>query len=193
MVISYPELLSGRRKAGKRVAVIGAGGIGYDVAEYLMHPRHARAPSSVDALPGRVGRRPVRYVAGGLRAGAAEPTPRREVTVLQRKPDKPGRTLGVSTGWALKARLARQQVRMLTGCHYRRIDDDGLHLTTTASRRRSAVDSVIVCAGQESERSLNDALRAAGIEATLIGGADFAEELDALRAIDQGTRLAWSF
>jgi len=113
--------------------------------------------------------------------------------VLQRKPDKPGRTLGVSTGWALKARLARQKVRWLTGCDYRRIDDAGLHVMVNGEPQVVAVDNVIVCAGQDSERGLHDMLRAAGIATSLIGGADFAEELDALRAIDQGTRLAWSF
>jgi len=130
--------------------------------------------------------------AGGLRAQAPA-QPRREVTLLQRKPEKPGRTLGVSTGWALKLGLARQQVRMLSGCHYERIDDAGLHLTVNGEPRTLEADHVIICAGQESERSLHAQLIDAGVPADLIGGADVAEELDALRAIDQGTRLAWSF
>ena len=121
------------------------------------------------------------------------PAPAREVTLLQRKLDKPGRTLGVSTGWALKLGLARRQVRMLSGCSYERIDDAGLHVRIDGEARTLAVDSVIVCAGQQRERTLHDELRARGIAADLIGGADVAEELDALRAIDQGTRLAWSF
>jgi len=192
MVITYPELLSGRRKAGKRVAVIGAGGIGFDVAEYLMHPEGAEKSASVERFQADWGIDSSTTSRGGLRP-EAEPAPPREVTVLQRKPDKPGRTLGVSTGWALKARLARQKVRWLTGCDYRRIDDAGLHVMVNGEPQVVAVDNVIVCAGQDSERGLHDMLRAAGIATSLIGGADFAEELDALRAIDQGTRLAWSF
>ena len=113
--------------------------------------------------------------------------------MLQRKPDKPGRTLGVSTGWALKLGLARSGVQMLSGCSYEGIDDAGLHLNIGGKSRTLAVDSVVICAGQERERSLYDALCDRGIAADVIGGADVAEELDALRAIDQGTRLAWSF
>ncbi len=193
-VISYAELLSGRRAAGKRVAVIGAGGIGFDVAEYLLH-EDARSVAPSDAInrfQDEWGIDASDTSAGGLRPGSA-PAPRREVTLLQRKPDKPGRTLGVSTGWALKLGLARQQVRMLSGCSYERIDDAGLHLRIDGEACTLDVDSVIVCAGQQSERTLHDELRARGIAADLIGGADVAEELDALRAIDQGTRLAWSF
>jgi 2,4-dienoyl-CoA reductase (NADPH2) len=193
-VITYPELLSGRRSAGRRVAVIGAGGIGFDVAEYLLHDdlRAVEPAEAVRRFQDEWGVDPSDRSAGGLRA--QEPArPRREVTLLQRKPDKPGRTLGVSTGWALKLGLARQQVRMLSGCRYERIDDAGLHLTVNGEPRTLEVDSVLVCAGQESERSLHAQLIDAGIPAALIGGADVAEELDALRAIDQGTRLAWSF
>src|SRR5215212_2704369 len=194
MVITYPELLSGRRTAGRRVAVIGAGGIGFDVAEYLLHDdlRVVEPAEAVRQFHDEWGVDPSDRSAGGLRA--QEPArPRREVTLLQRKPDKPGRTLGVSTGWALKLGLARQRVRMLSGCHYERIDDAGLHLTVNGEARTLDVDHVIICAGQESERSLHAQLIDAGIAADLIGGADVAEELDALRAIDQGTRLAWSF
>ncbi len=193
-VMSYAALLSGRARAGRRVAVIGAGGIGFDVAEYLLHEgRIGDAPAqAVRHFQDEWGVDPSDASAGGLRPEAA-PTPIREVTLLQRKTEKLGRTLGVSTGWALKLGLARQQVRMLSGCSYERIDDAGLHLRVNGEARTLAVDSVIVCAGQESERGLHDELRARGIGADLIGGADIAEELDALRAIDQGTRLAWSF
>ena len=193
-VSTYPALLSGRAKAGRKVAVIGAGGIGFDVAEYLLHEGQ-RNGSTVDAIrhfQDEWGIDPSDSSAGGVR-DQAPAAPRREVTLLQRKPDKPGRTLGVSTGWALKLGLARQRVAMLSGCSYERIDDAGLHIRIDGEPRTLAVDSVIVCAGQESERTLHDALRARGVAADLIGGADLAEELDALRAIDQGTRLAWSF
>ena len=193
-VVSYPALLSGRVKAGRRVAVIGAGGIGFDVAEYLLHDEARSEPA--EAAIGRFqqdwGVDPAPASAGGLRE-VAPPAPRREVIVLQRKPEKPGRTLGVSTGWALKLGLARERVRMLSGCSYERIDDAGLHIRIAGEPQTLAVDHVVVCAGQESERSLHDQLRKRGVAADLIGGADLAEELDALRAIDQGTRLAWSF
>jgi 2,4-dienoyl-CoA reductase (NADPH2) len=193
-LVSYPALLSGRLRAGRRVAVIGAGGIGFDVAEYLLHEDALTEPpkAAIERFQHEWGVDPSPASPGGLRAAAVE-APRREVTLLQRKPEKPGRTLGVSTGWALKLGLARERVRMLSGCRYERIDDAGLHLSVAGEPQTLAVDHVIVCAGQESERTLHDELRARGIAADLIGGADVAEELDALRAIDQGTRLAWSF
>ncbi|MEO7338125.1 MAG: NADPH-dependent 2,4-dienoyl-CoA reductase, partial [Caldimonas sp.] len=196
-VITYPDLLSGRVRAGRRVAVIGAGGIGFDVAEYLLHETNDAhdATTSVDSVrrfQDEWGVDASAESAGGLRAPSAA-APQREVTLLQRKPEKPGRTLGLSTGWALKLGLARLQVRMLSGCRYERIDDRGLHIVVDGAPRTLEVDSVVVCAGQESERALHDALRARGVAADLIGGADIADELDALRAIDQGTRLAWTF
>jgi len=187
-VIRYPELLSGRRSAGAKVAVIGAGGIGYDVAEYLLH----QGAETAEQFQAEWGVDPSDQSAGGLKPEAPV-TPRREVTVLQRKPEKPGRTLGMTTGWALKARLARQKVRFLTGCEYLRIDDAGLHLRIGGEPQLLAVDHVVICAGQDSERGLHEALQTAGIDAALIGGAERADELDALRAIDQGTRLAWTF
>ena len=193
-VIDYATLLSGRAVAGRRVAVIGAGGIGFDVAEYLLREK-AHGAEPAETLAGfqrEWGVDPADASAGGLRA-AAPSAPTREVTLLQRKPDKPGRTLGVSTGWALKLGLARSGVQMLSGCSYEGIDDAGLHLNIGGKSRTLAVDSVVICAGQERERSLYDALCDRGIAADVIGGADVAEELDALRAIDQGTRLAWSF
>jgi 2,4-dienoyl-CoA reductase (NADPH2) len=107
-------------------------------------------------------------------------------------PTSPAARWALSTGWALKARLVRQQVKWLTGCQYQRIDDAGLHVSVNGQPQVLAVDSIVLCAGQERERSLFDRLQAAGIAADVIGGADKAEELDALRAIDQGTRLAWS-
>ena len=113
--------------------------------------------------------------------------------VLQRKAAAPGRTLGMTTGWALKAQLARRGVAFLTGVTYQRIDDSGLHIVHQSAPQIIAVDSVVLCAGQEPVRSLYDELAALGVRAHLIGGAERAEELDALRAIDQGTKLALRF
>jgi 2,4-dienoyl-CoA reductase (NADPH2) len=129
---------------------------------------------------------------GGLKT--AEVAPRaREVTLLQRKPDKPGRTLGLSTGWALRAQLERRGLRTLSNCTYERIDDAGLHLRVNGELRVLDVDSVIICAGQDSENALAAQLCALGIEPAVIGGALQAAELDALRAIEQGTRAALAF
>lgn len=191
-VVSYAELLSGRATAGRRVAVIGAGGIGFDVAQYLLNESHARtapAQQTIERFQDEWGVDTSPAVAGGVKA-APPIAPPREVTLLQRKPEKPGRSLGVSTGWALRAELARRDLRMLSGCRYERIDDDGLHLKVNGEPRLLAVDTIVICAGQESENGLAAELRALGVEADVIGGADYAAELDALRAIDQGTRLA---
>jgi 2,4-dienoyl-CoA reductase (NADPH2) len=190
--IGYADLLSGRAKAGRRVAIVGCGGIGYDVADFLVEAREpATAEEAVGAFQAEWGVDPG-DVPGGLRA-ESPPAPAREVTMLQRTPGKPGRTLGLSTGWALKARLARHGVTSLTGVKYERLDERGLHVSVDGVPRCLEVDTVVMCAGQESESALHRELRALGVEADLIGGAERAAELDALRAIDQGTRLAWTF
>ncbi|WP_151445932.1 oxidoreductase [Lacisediminimonas profundi] len=188
-VMSYIDVLSGRKRPGPRVAIIGAGGIGFDVAEFLVGERkESESPErfmqvwAVDtslATP------------GGLLAhgGQGEP-PAREVTMLQRKDESLGKRLGKSTGWILKAKLKRAGVRMVQGATYDAVDEQGLHFTEGGQRKLLAVDSVILCAGQESERSLYDELMARGAKVRLVGGADVAAELDALRAIDQATRLA---
>jgi 2,4-dienoyl-CoA reductase (NADPH2) len=188
---SYVEVLAGSREAGRRVAVIGAGGIGFDVAEFLTSPPQNVAATNayfqgewgVDAaIAGR----------GGLRAATAE-RPERQVVMLQRKAGRMGRGLGVSTGWVLRLLLAKRKVAQVTGVTYRRIDDAGLHITVEGEERVVPADTIVICAGQEPERSLYDALIAGGARAHVIGGAERAAELDALRAIDQGTRLAYSF
>jgi 2,4-dienoyl-CoA reductase (NADPH2) len=191
-VASYADILSGRVVAGRRVAVLGAGGIGFDVAEFLTSPpagvamqkEHFLAHWGVDTA---VGER------GGLAAPAAGPPPR-EVVMLQRKAGRMGRSLGVSTGWVLRLELAQRKVQQLSGVTYRRIDDAGLHVTlgegAKAEERVLAVDTIVVCAGQESERGLYEALVARGVRAHLVGGAAEAAELDAMRAIDQGMRVA---
>ncbi|HJZ33869.1 MAG TPA: NADPH-dependent 2,4-dienoyl-CoA reductase [Hyphomicrobiaceae bacterium] len=188
--MSYAELLAGRKTAGARVAIIGAGGIGFDVAEYLSSPpsrlsndvAQFRAEWGID--PGIVGR-------GGLTAAASDAVGR-DIIMLQRKPARMGRSLGVSTGWALRLTLARRRVVQLTGVSYRRIDDHGLYITVDGAERLIAADSIVVCAGQEPKRDLYDALVARGQRAHLIGGAERAAELDALSAIAAGTRLAYS-
>ncbi len=200
--VGYAELLAGRKTAGARVAIIGAGGIGFDVAEYLLHetdttdaPDGAANDHAADGVAGFLaewGVATAPEVPGGL-TQPAPPRPRRSVTLLQRKPEKPGRTLGLSTGWALRARLEQRGLQMLSGCSYERIDDAGLHLSVDGKPMLLEVDTVVICAGQETENALAEGLRALGVAPAVIGGADLAAELDALRAIDQGTRLAMTF
>ncbi|MEP7296639.1 MAG: NADPH-dependent 2,4-dienoyl-CoA reductase [Burkholderiales bacterium] len=192
-VVGYAELLSGRKQAGRRVAIIGAGGIGFDVAEYLLHElvRNGAEPgaSVVGEFFAEWGVDTALDVPGSLKPPHA-PTTVRTVTLLQRKPEKPGRTLGLSTGWALRARLEQRGLQTLSGCSYERIDDAGLHLRVNGEARLLEVDTVVICAGQDSENALAAELRGHGIEPEVIGGAELAAELDALRAIDRGTRLA---
>ncbi len=189
-VVSYVDLLTGRATAGARVAVVGAGGIGFDVSEYLvegesltLHPDQWRQEWGV----GDPASSP-----GGL-APPQPSAPARQVTLLQRKPEKPGRRLGKTTGWIHRAALAAKGVTMLGGVNYERITPEGLWISFGPARERPelvAADTVVLCAGQDSERGLLDDLTVAGITAHVIGGADVAAELDAKRAIDQAARLA---
>ncbi|MBN8963548.1 MAG: NADPH-dependent 2,4-dienoyl-CoA reductase [Rhizobiales bacterium] len=193
-VVVYSDLLSGKRKAGRRVAVIGAGGIGFDVAEYLCHSQPGETPKhraldladfqrewNIDATLSQP---------GGLSGDPLAPREAsREITILQRKASRPGAGLGVSTGWILRSSLAKRDVKLLAGVSYDRIDDAGLHITVDGKPQVLAVDTIVICAGQDSNRSLYDELRASGIEAHVIGGAKEAAELDAMRAIDDGVRV----
>ncbi|MCP1167464.1 NADPH-dependent 2,4-dienoyl-CoA reductase [Limimaricola litoreus] len=188
-VISYADLLSGRAEAGPRVAVVGAGGIGFDVAEYLV-TGHS---TTIDAPAWRAewGVADPSVSRGGLAPEGPRPDPAiRRVTLLQRKAEKLGKRLGKTTGWVHRAGLQMRAVEMLGGVSYERIGAQGLHVTTPEGPRLIEADTVVLCAGQESERGLADALLTLGVEAHVIGGADVAAELDAKRAIDQGTRLA---
>jgi 2,4-dienoyl-CoA reductase (NADPH2) len=189
--LSYVELLAGRKMAGERVAIIGAGGIGFDVAEYLSAPAQPGPEQQTDFLadwgidPSIAGR-------GGLRPPA--PADRhRQIVMLQRTPGRMGRRLGLSTGWALRLALAKREVTQLSGVSYRRIDAQGLTIALAGSERLIAADSIVICAGQEPVRELYDGLIAADLRAHLIGGAERAAELDAMRAIAQGTKLAYAF
>jgi 2,4-dienoyl-CoA reductase (NADPH2) len=185
--LGYIDVLNGA-PVGRRVAVVGAGGIGFDVAEYLVH--RGVSPTLNPALWRREwGVGDPAEVRGGLVAPEPEP-PAREVWLLQRKAEKPGRGLGKTTGWIHRAALAAKGVKMIGGVSYRRIIDEGLVVLRDGVEELIPVDSVVLCAGQESARGLADELAAAGISCHVIGGADVAAELDAKRAIDQGARLA---
>ena len=194
-VLSYVDVLRGGAPVGARVAVVGAGGIGFDVAEFLVH--EGESPTEVPALwRAEWGVADPAEHRGGLAPGGPRPgPPARAVTLLQRKLEKPGRRLGKTTGWIHRASLQMRGVRTMSGVTYERIDGSGLHISHGPARERPelvACDTVVLCAGQVSERSLADALLAAGRSVHVIGGADVAAELDAKRAIAQGARLAAS-
>jgi 2,4-dienoyl-CoA reductase (NADPH2) len=184
-VASYVELVQGRRQAGKRVAIIGAGGIGFDVGELLTHG----GGDDADAYPREWGIDASYANRGGI-AEPAEARSPREVWLLQRKASKVGDGLAKTTGWIRRTLLKRRGVTMIAGVSYDRIDDAGLHISVGGEPRLIPADTIVVCAGQEPRRELAEPLRAAGIEVTLIGGADVAMELDARRAIAQGTEVA---
>ena len=186
-VLSYVDVLARRRPVGRRVAIIGAGGIGFDTAAFLvgdaaeaLDPAAFVAAWGIDATLG---------APGGLAASPVPAAPARAITMLQRRDERPGGGLGKSTGWILKAKLRRAGVAMIQGAAYDAIDDDGLHVTVAGERRVIAADTVVICAGQEPERGLYEALQRRGVAAHLIGGAREAVELDALRAIEEATRL----
>jgi 2,4-dienoyl-CoA reductase (NADPH2) len=191
-VFSYADILNGA-DPGRRVAVVGAGGIGFDVAEALV--LQGTSPN-LDAALWRAewGVSAPWTDRGGLASkGPAPHPPAREVHLLQRKAEKPGRRLGKTTGWIRRANLAMKSVRMLGGVTYEKITVDGIILSHGTNRESPGllpVDGVVICAGQEPDRRLSDALKQLGIAHHIIGGADVAVELDAKRAIDQGARLA---
>jgi len=190
-VLSYIDVLLHDKPVGQRVAVIGAGGIGFDIAEFLVHSGHSptldlaawnREWGVVDPASQR----------GGV--GKPEITPpARQVTLLQRKAEGLGKRLGKTTGWIHRASLKMKQVEMIGGVNYESIDERGLLISYGEKRANATlleVDSIIICAGQEPLRTLQQPLQAAGVSTHLIGGADVASELDAKRAINQASRLA---
>jgi 2,4-dienoyl-CoA reductase (NADPH2) len=196
-VASYVDVVSGARVAGARVAVIGAGGIGFDVCELLTAddaPDGHASDGAIDdpavvlfreewGIDARYGER------GGVVPVESLPSPR-NVWLLQRKATKIGEGLAKTTGWIRRALLKKRSVVMLAGVEYVLIDDRGLHIDVDGRREVLDVDTIVVCAGQEPRRELVDGLSKAGVAHTLIGGADVATELDAKRAIEQGTRVA---
>jgi 2,4-dienoyl-CoA reductase (NADPH2) len=188
-VLSYPDVLRAKKPVGQRVAIIGAGGIGIDVAEFLLTEE---SPQSVEAWAKEWGVDFESKVAGGL-VEPAKVHPKREVFLLQRKAARMGAGPGKTTGWVHRLALHRHGVKMLPGVEYLRVDDEGLHVRVGGEVRVLKVDHVVVCAGQESVRDL------APVDAQgqvtdpryhVIGGADVAAELDAKRAIRQGADVA---
>jgi 2,4-dienoyl-CoA reductase (NADPH2) len=198
-VASYVDIVGGRRVAGSKVAIIGAGGIGFDVAELLT----ASSPHDGHASDGRVDDPAIAQFRAewGIDAGYAErgglgevnePAPARQVWLMQRKPGKVGEGLAKTTGWIKRTLLKKRGVTMLSGVEYVGIDDAGLHIRVGGQPQLLPVDTVVICAGQEPRREIVDGLRSMGAAHTLVGGADVATELDAKRAIEQGTRVALS-
>ena len=191
-VLSYIDVLRGQARVGGKVAIIGAGGIGFDVAEFLGHET-VNGPEfpTPEAFARQWGIDMSLSARGGVKGIPAEPEPlAREIWLLQRKPTKPGKGLGKTTGWVHRLSLRKRGVNMLAGVTYRRIDDAGLHIGHDGQEKLLEVDNVIICAGQEPLRELQDPLESAGKTVHLIGGADVAAELDAKRAIRQGSELA---
>ena len=187
-VLSYLDVLRDKKPVGKTVALIGAGGIGFDTAEFLLH--EGTSPSLDQAKFFAEWGVDTRYSArGGLAPAHIEPAARK-VYLLQRKASKVGDGLGKTTGWIHRTSLKNRQVEMLAGVTYRKIDDAGLHITVGERDMTLPVDNVVICAGQEPQRELQAELQAAGLAVHLIGGAFEAAELDAKRAIKQGLELA---
>ena len=187
-VLSYLDVLAHDRPIGHRVAIIGAGGIGFDVAEFLVE--HAPSPTTdVTRWTREWGVDMQLDARGGLVAAVPE-RPARQIWLMQRSEGRPGARLNKTTGWVHRATLRNKQVAMLGGVTYERLDEAGLHIAVEGKPQVLPVDNVVVCAGQEPLRELADALLATGITPHIIGGADVAAELDAKRAIAQGTRLA---
>jgi 2,4-dienoyl-CoA reductase (NADPH2) len=189
-VVPYVDAILGRRPIGRAVAIIGAGGIGFDVGELVSHAGPSAA-LDVEVFARQWGIDFARHPRGGVTGVKPEVAKAdRTVYLLQRKPDALGRSLGRTTGWTHRLTLTRRGVQMVSGVEYLKIDDDGLHTRVNGEPRRFEVDTVIVCAGQTPLRTLYDELKPLGIEARLLGGAYQAAELDAKRAIDQACRMA---
>ncbi|KJM56682.1 NADPH-dependent 2,4-dienoyl-CoA reductase [Pluralibacter gergoviae] len=189
-VLTYLDVLRDKKPVGERVAIIGCGGIGFDTAMYLSQSGDATR-QNIAEFCAEWGIDTSLRQPGGLRPGGAQqPKSPRQIVMLQRKASKPGDGLGKTTGWIHRTTLLARGVKMIPAVSYQKIDDAGLHVFIDGEPQLLAVDNVILCAGQEPRRELAEPLRAAGRPLHLIGGCDVAAELDARRAIAQGTRLA---
>ena len=196
-VLSYAEVLNGSGKIGQKVAVVGAGGIGFDVSEYLVH--ESRSDFKQIGIPDWMkewGVGDPEQTAGGLAESGPRPQEAtRQITLMQRKKQKLGRNLGKTTGWIHRSALKMKNVQMIGNLNYEEINKHGIMVSDGEIRenpRLLPADTIVICAGQESERSLADDLMERGKKVHIIGGAAVASELDAKRAIDQGVRLAIS-
>jgi 2,4-dienoyl-CoA reductase (NADPH2) len=189
-VVGYIDAILGRKPIGKRVAIMGAGGIGFDVAELITHEGKS-ASTDIDTFAREWGIDFKNHPRGGV-TGVVPQVARadREVWLMQRKTEPVGSTLGRTTGWTHRITLNRRGVHMLNAVEYLKIDDAGLHTRVNGEPKLFEVDTVIVCAGQTPLRTLHDELQALGVKSSLVGGAYEAAELDAKRAIDQASRLA---
>ena len=188
-VHGYADVITGAAPVGRRVAIIGAGGIGFDVGEFLTHSGPTSEPQTREEWQREWGVGDPAVARGGLVTPERDEPPR-QVFLLQRKTTKVGAGLGKTSGWVHRSTLANRGVETIRGVSYDRIDDAGLHITVGERSRLLEVDDVVVCAGQEPRRELADALAESGVRVHVVGGADVAAELDAKRAIDQGVRLA---
>ena len=185
-VMAYAEVLLGEKTPGRSVAIIGAGGIGFDMAEFLVGSTHDGA----EAFAHEWGIEMSNQQSGGLLTETTTFPAEREIYLCQRNDRKFGRTLGKSTGWALRISLEKRGINFVGNAHYIAIDENGLHIEQSGEHKTLAVDTVVICAGQTENRQLHDQLQSLDIKSHLIGGADLAAELDAKRAIEQGLLLA---
>ncbi|MGB9443001.1 MAG: NADPH-dependent 2,4-dienoyl-CoA reductase [Desulfobacterales bacterium] len=189
-VLNYVDVLLHKREVGQRAAIVGAGGIGFDVAQFLTHPASSSSLDR-DAFLEEWGVDRYYRMPGGLMGKLPQAlSSGRRVYLLQRKTGKMGASLGKTTGWIHRHTLKQRNVTMINAVTYNKIDDDGLHITLKGKPQIIEVDTIVICAGQESNRELKEGLESAGMTVHLIGGAERAVELDAKRAIDQGARLA---
>jgi len=192
-VLNYIDVLLHKKEVGEHVAIVGAGGIGFDVAQYITHQAGISTSLDADRFLKEWGVDKEYRLPGGLAKKRPQvPASGRQIYLLQRKSDKMGATLGKTTGWIHRITLKQRNVVMINGVTYNKIDKNGLHISLKGEPRCLAVDTVIICAGQEPLRDLKEELENSDMPIHLIGGADLAAELDAKRAIDQGARLAAS-
>ena len=194
-VVSYIDILTGKEKAGKKVGIIGAGGIGFDVAQFLVNDNES-STLNIDKWLDEWGVADPEYARGGLAPeGPAVIPPERQVTLFQRKSEKIGKRLGKTTGWIHRESLRKKSVKMISGVNYEEVNKDGLIISFGEKRenlQKVFFDTIILCVGQESERELYNCLKSENFDPHLIGGASKAAEIDAKTAIDEGTRLALS-